>query len=212
MAKTPIAGGVKRRLGREIGATASVNFYRTCLAQTLRRLGSDRRWQSYLAISPDGDLRASIWNRLARPRVVRLAQGRGDLGARMQRLFCMAPLGPAIIVGSDIPAVSADEIGKAFRLLGKVDAVLGPARDGGYWLIGLRRRPRLLSPFASVRWSTDRALGDTLTTLAGCKIAFVATLEDVDDARAHDRYRPHWQRLIPPRSFARPRRASGNGA
>lgn len=130
----------------------------------------------------------------------------------MHRLFRTVPPGPAIIVGSDIPAISAGEIAKAFRLLGEADAVFGPASDGGYWLVGLKRVPRVLSPFAAVRWSTENALADTLANLPGRKVAFVATLADVDDAGACYRHRRYWQRLVAPRSLAPPRRASRNAA
>ncbi len=212
MAKSPVAGRVKQRLAAEIGSTRAIGFYRACLSHTLRRLGSDPRWRSYVAISPDGDAHAPLWQRFNPSRAARLAQGRGDLGERMQRLFSSMPPGPVIIVGSDIPAISANEIAKAFRLLGKADAVFGPAGDGGFWLVGLKRTPRVLSPFASVRWSSDKALADTLRTLEGAKVAFAATLDDVDGAGDYRRHRSLWQRLIQPRLSPRPWRASGSGA
>jgi rSAM/selenodomain-associated transferase 1 len=198
MAKSPVAGRVKRRLAEETGTTHAISFYRTCLAHTLLRLASDPRFRLHAAISPDRDAHSALWARLARPRIARLAQGGGDLGHRMQRIFRALPAGPAIIVGSDIPAISAGAIVEAFRLLGRADAVFGAAPDGGYWLVGLRRAPRVLAPFASVRWSSEKALADTLANLEGKKIAFVATLSDVDDAWAYRRYRRQWQRLISP--------------
>ncbi len=110
------------------------------------------------------------------------------------------PPGPAIIVGSDIPGITASEIAKAFQRLRGADAVLGPATDGGYWLVGLRRGPRLLAPFRGVRWSSPHALADTLANLEGRKVATVATLSDVDTAEAYGTLRAAWQRLIPHRS------------
>ena len=83
---------------------------------------------------------------------------------------------PSIIVGSDIPAIEAEHIAQAFRLLGRNDAVFGPAADGGYWLIGLKRMPKALAPFAGVRWSSPHALADTLANLKGKRVAFAATL------------------------------------
>jgi rSAM/selenodomain-associated transferase 1 len=208
MAKGPVAGRVKRRLAREIGSTAAIGFYRTCLSHTLMRLCCDRRWRSYVAISPDTDARSRLWRRLNPSRASCLEQGGGDLGARMQRLFCAMPPGPVIIVGSDIPAISAGEIASAFRLLGKADAVFGPAADGGFWLVGLKRTPLVLSPFGSVRWSSAKALADTLANLKGTKVALAATLDDVDGAGDYRRHRPRWQRLIPSRPWPRPPRAS----
>ena len=116
----------------------------------------------------------------------------------MQRLFRTLPPGPAIIVGSDIPAIKASDIACAFRLLGNADAVFGRATDGGYWLVGLRRTPRLLAPFAGVRWSGPHALADTLGNLKGSRVAFAATLSDVDTEENYRRLRRNWQRLIQP--------------
>ena len=194
MAKSPSAGRVKRRLAASVGAVSAAWFYRTCLTHTLMRLGRDPRWRAVLAVSPDRDLTAPYWPR----EIERLPQGNGDLGVKMQRLFRRLPPGPAIIVGSDIPAIKPSDIVHAFRLLGNKDAVLGRAPDGGYWLVGLRRSPRLLAPFADVRWSGPHALGDTLRNLQGHRVPFAATLSDVDSEEDYLRLRGNWQRLIPP--------------
>jgi uncharacterized protein len=198
MAKSPVLGLAKRRLGREIGETRAIRFYRSCLTHTVMRLASDRRWQTLLAVAPDKDAAQRFWP--SPLRAPRLPQGGGDLGQRMQRLFARLPPGPTIIVGSDIPAISAAHVAQAFRLLGRADAVLGPAPDGGYWLIGLRRTPRILAPFAGVRWSGQHALADTIANLKGKRVAFAATLGDVDTGEAYRRERHDAERLVPPRS------------
>jgi rSAM/selenodomain-associated transferase 1 len=194
MAKSPRAGRVKRRLAADVGAISATRFYRSSLAHTLMRLARYPRWQTLLAVSPDSEVSAPFWPR----GVERLPQGHGDLGRRMQRLFRLLPPGPAIIVGSDIPAITASDIAFAFRLLGNADAVFGRAPDGGYWLVGFRRTPRLPAPFAGVRWSSPHALADTLGNLKGSRIAFAATLSDVDTEEDYRRLRRNWQRLIPP--------------
>jgi uncharacterized protein len=199
MAKSPKAGRVKRRLAREIGATKATEFARVCLSHTLLKLARDKRWRTVLAVSPDTETHAASWPRSGAG-IERLAQGSGDLGTRMQRLFQGLPPGPAIIVGGDIPGLSAREIAKAFQRLRGADAILGPAPDGGYWLVGLRRSPRLLAPFRGVRWSSPHALADTLANLEGRKVATVATLSDVDTVEAYGDLRAAWQRLIPARA------------
>ncbi|MGH6660397.1 MAG: DUF2064 domain-containing protein, partial [Rhodospirillales bacterium] len=73
--------------------------------------------------------------------------------------------------------------------LGRADAVFGPAADGGYWLVGLRRRPRRLRLFEGVRWSSEHALADTLANLGGRPHVLLETLEDVDDGAAYQRWR-----------------------
>jgi glycosyltransferase A (GT-A) superfamily protein (DUF2064 family) len=98
----------------------------------------------------------------------------------MQRIFDRAGPGPVVIVGTDVPDIARAHVAAAFRLLGGHAAVLGPATDGGYWLIGLRRRPRVPRPFGAVRWSGPHALADTLANLRGLPVARVATLADVD--------------------------------
>jgi glycosyltransferase A (GT-A) superfamily protein (DUF2064 family) len=101
----------------------------------------------------------------------------------MQRIMEQMPPGPVVIVGTDIPALRPAHIAKAFSCIGRHDAVFGPARDGGYWLVGLRRRPRVVRAFGGVRWSSAYALADTLANIEGLRIAYLATLSDVDDAR-----------------------------
>lgn len=183
-ARQPRLGAGKRRLARDIGATAALNFQRTQLAQTLRRLARDPRWRTYIAVTPD---RSRPWPAM----IPVLAQGGGDLGVRMARAARGLPPGPVVIVGCDIPGLTAAHVAAAFRKLGACDAVFGPATDGGYWLVGLRRRPRFIDPFTEVRWSTRHALADTLAGLTDRRVAMVATLADVDDGAAFAaRFRP----------------------
>lgn len=193
MAKRPVAGAVKRRLAQGIGSAAALRFYRTTLTHTLLRLGRDPRWRTYLAVTPDLSLGDACWP--SAPMVTRLPQGHGDLGARMQSLFDGLPPGPVIIVGSDIPAISPRHIARAFRLLGQADAVFGPAQDGGYWLVGLKRAPKRLAPFEGVPWSTDQALAATKANLPGKIIAHISTLSDVDTAQDYECERACAERL-----------------
>ncbi|HEY7548817.1 MAG TPA: TIGR04282 family arsenosugar biosynthesis glycosyltransferase [Hyphomicrobiaceae bacterium] len=178
MAKAPVAGRVKTRIARELGTATAVRFARHGAAGLLQRVAADPRWSTTLAVTPDAAAPSRFW-----PRRVRAGpQGPGDLGARMQRLFDRAPPGPAVIVGTDVPLIGRAHIATAFRLLGRHDAVFGPAEDGGYWLVGLRRRPRHLRPFGGVRWSTAHALADTLANLRRRSVALLPTLFDVDTA------------------------------
>jgi hypothetical protein len=171
-ARAPRLGAVKRRLARGIGAMGALRFYRGQLAAVLA-VAQDRRWQGRIAATPD---RARArWPR----RLPVIPQGMGDLGARMAR--AMRRRRRVVVVGSDIPGISREDIRNAFRALGQADAVFGPAQDGGYWLVGLGPR-RPARPFAEVRWSTEHALSDTLANFAGRRIALLRTLRDVDTA------------------------------
>lgn len=189
-AKAPGLGRAKRRLGREIGALEAARFYRRTLERTIAACGRNRRWKTWLWITPDKETDHPAWNASSR-RLARVGQGSGDLGARMARPFRMLPPGPVVLIGSDIPTVSPTIIAAAFHALGTHDLVFGPAVDGGFWLIGAKRvRPWPYDLFKDVRWSTGHALADTRANVAGpLSVGFVDTLEDIDDADSYGRWK-----------------------
>lgn len=179
--KAPRMGRVKSRLAKDIGMVGAWQFYRRTLAQVLTPLARDLRWRLWLCVTPDG---AVFQDRVWPVRTSRLTQGTGDLGARMGRAMAILPPGPVVIIGTDIPGIRSNHVAAAFQALGSYDAVFGPATDGGYWLVGLKRRPRLPDAFRQVRWSGPHALHDTERNLVGLQIAQLEALVDVDDARA----------------------------
>jgi uncharacterized protein len=174
-AKVPVAGSVKTRLTRQLGVGVATRFARHAAAALLARVSRDRRWHTLLATTGGAHSGGRLWPRA-------LPQGRGDLGQRMQRILECMPPGPVVIVGTDIPDVRAAHIAQAMRELGRHDVVFGPAADGGYWLVGLRRRPRVRKLFAGVRWSRAETLTDTLENLQHCSVYFLPVLRDVDEA------------------------------
>lgn len=93
-----------------------------------------------------------------------------------------APPGPVVIVGTDVPGIRRRDIDTALRLLRTSDVVLGPAGDGGYWLIAVAHRRRRAVRFTAVRWSSAHALEDTERSLAGLSIRYAACIRDVDHA------------------------------
>lgn len=177
MLKEPVAGRVKTRLAREVGAVRAASFYRTTSSALLARVYHPRRWQTQLAISPDAAVNSRAWRNYSRRR-----QGSGDLGKRMQRIMDTEPPGPVIVIGTDVPTATATHIAAALKSLGSHDAVFGPSPDGGYWLVGFKRRPRIPRGFASVKWSSRDALAHTLANLSGLSVARIETLADVDEA------------------------------
>ncbi len=181
-AKAPRLGLAKRRLAADIGMVAAARFHRTALENTVRRLAPDSRWDTWLATT-GGPMR---WPEGVR----RMKQPPGDLGARMDRTIRSFAPGPVVIIGSDIPDIDPAHIAEAFRALGRHDAVFGPADDGGYWLVGLRRRPGQPDLFRPVRWSTPHALADTIGNLgARFDHVLLEMLIDIDDAASLERWR-----------------------
>jgi uncharacterized protein len=191
MAKEPRLFRVKTRLGADIGAVKAWTFYRNAYEATLRRLNYDKRWRSWLALSPDFHARKPRQGN----RFTVIPQGGGGLGQRMARVFGTLPPGPVVLIGADIPDITPSHIEKAFNALQRHDVVFGPADDGGYWLVGLRRHPyppeRLAGRlFENVRWSGPFSLEDTMMNLErGHKAAFLETLCDIDTGTDFARFR-----------------------
>jgi hypothetical protein len=182
--KAPMAGAVKTRLGASIGMGRAAALFRIMTIRTIAQATS-RQWRTVLAVEKRCE--KGGWRRLWPKVLARASQGEGDLGARMARIFAAAPKGPALIVGADAPGLRARHLREAFSALRRVDAVFGPAQDGGYWLMGLARRGPMArcAPdlFKGVRWSSRHALEDTIARLPeGLRIARLETLRDVDEA------------------------------
>ncbi|TMJ64253.1 MAG: DUF2064 domain-containing protein [Alphaproteobacteria bacterium] len=172
--RAPQLGTGKRRLARDIGDIAALCFERVMIALLLRRLAKDRRWRLRIAVTPDRDCRrARHW----RHGVETVGQGSGDLGVRMRRALETCPRGPVVLVGAD--------------LLGTHELVFGPAKDGGFWLVGVLHPRRLPPLFDQVGWSGPHALADTLAGLPRrISVGYADRLEDVDDGDAYRRLKP----------------------
>lgn len=180
MLKEPRAGRVKTRLGAEIGMTSAAWWFRHQTQSLLRRI-DDPRWHLTLAVAPDKE---GLTSRTWPAHLPRVPQGRGDLGQRMARLLRRCNTGPLCIIGGDIPGITPAHIQRAFRALGQNDAVFGPAPDGGFWLVGLKRSsPAPQGLFAGARWSSEHALADSIATLPNRRIALIDTLRDVDTVK-----------------------------
>lgn len=194
MARLPVAGRAKTRLARESGVGTTLRFARHAAAAVIWRLMVDPRWRVTIAVTTDAGVASGPFP----PHVARCRQGRGDLGQRMQRLLDGFPAGPVVIVGTDIPAITPRSVAAAFRRLGAADVVFGPAKDGGFWLVGSAQRRRSPPLFGNVRWSTPYALADTLAGLEGVRVALADTLSDVDGADDLERSGSDFGRRVRP--------------
>ena len=180
-AKSPRMGLAKTRLARGTDRTTAWRIARMGFARTLQA-AIDPCWQARLYAAPDSDLKESFGG-LWPARLERRSQGRGDLGDRLARGLREASPGPVVFIGSDAPDVSRALIWQAFRALARADCVIGPASDGGFWLLGLHRRIRAGHPFDNVRWSSAGTLSDVEANLpAGARITRLPELMDLDEA------------------------------
>lgn len=185
MARWPAPGRCKRRLAQSLGAERAARIQAGLTAHTLavaRRVRGQLDLELVLAVDGLGGRGGRRWAQaLGADRG--LLQGAGGLGVRMQRQFRRAAGEGArrvVLIGSDLPQLECRDLVAAFTALHHHPAVLGPARDGGYWLIGLRRPDARLMD--GIAWGTPRVLEQTLAVLArqGQEPALLALRTDLD--------------------------------
>lgn len=157
--KAPRPGQVKTRLANTIGAGAAASAYRKMVETLFAALAPLQPVEVRFA-PDDAHEELQPWLHAG---WICTPQGPGDLGERLTRAFrdgFQGGLKRVVIIGSDCPTVTPRDIRAAWDALEKFDVVLGPAVDGGYWLIGLRQEhPEL---FRGVPWSSDEVLTTTL--------------------------------------------------
>lgn len=157
-AKTPIDGQVKTRLIPLMGAEAATSIHRQLCRQMIATFIDDTRWQLELWLWPHrdhpwiGDLREAF------PALSTHCQYGQDLGERMHNAL-NSQAGPAVVIGSDCPTLTTHDVAAAFEALVHHDAVLKPAEDGGYLLLGVNQSHAGL--FENISWGTERVLQQT---------------------------------------------------
>jgi rSAM/selenodomain-associated transferase 2/rSAM/selenodomain-associated transferase 1 len=180
----PVPGTTKTRLIPALGPEGAANLQRQMTERTLTHV---RHWQRH---APQGDVEIRFSGG-DRPQMAAwlgenwpyCPQGDGDLGDRLARAVAdglAAGARALVVIGIDCPQITDRTLTQAFQALEDHDLVLGPATDGGYYLIGLRQfHPAL---FRAMPWSSDRVLAQTLAIAQaqGLRIATLAPLSDVD--------------------------------
>lgn len=189
MAKAPRAGTVKTRLAPAFGdqRCAELQAVLTAAVTTTAAAAGDR---TCVAFTPD-DARAEVAT-LVPPRTELIAQRGGHLGERMSAAAdyaFAAGADRAVVVGTDAPALTRHALSDAFAALDHTGAVIGPALDGGYYLIGMRRALPQLFTIDPQLWGGPWVLTATLAQAraAGVQVALLPAardLDDIDDARA----------------------------
>lgn len=213
VAKEPAPGRAKTRLCPPLDPAAAAGLAACFLRDTLdlaRAVPAIRRVIAYSPAEAEGSFRALA------PDMALTPQRGADLGERLDRMLAdafAAGAGRAVALGADSPSLPAAYLADAFALLAAHDMVLGPADDGGYYLIGLtRRHPRL---FREVMMSTPTVAADTLAIAAslGLRVALLPRWYDVDTAAELARLRAELE-AAPPEVAPHTRRflAGGLGA
>lgn len=186
-ARTPILGAVKKRLAQTIGNESALQCYNLLLNKAITSSAKVAA-QRFLYFHPqkiktlpgvDSPLSSHFTLRCQEPDVDLGQKMLGALSETLQQDNCEA----SVLIGSDIPFLKTDIIEQAFSKLAAADIVLGPAQDGGYYLIGLQRQAlNRAEIFKNIPWGTDQVFKTTVTRTqaAGLRIVTLPHLFDVD--------------------------------
>jgi uncharacterized protein len=160
-AKAPVAGQVKTRLIPDIGQARATSLYKELLSKTLDIVGEVSFVEKQLWIS--GDINHSYIAHLKTKHDLQLFQQKGnDLGERMSNAFAsvLSSHSYTILIGSDCPSLLSSDLEAGIEYLkNEKDVVLGPAEDGGYYLIGLKEyKPEL---FSDINWGEETVFSET---------------------------------------------------
>lgn len=179
-ARYPVAGEVKTRLSPAVPAALASELHAAMLTDALVAVADAGAGPPVLYWASEPPEAATF--AIPTGAITRRQRGTG-LGERLTAAFGELLAGPddrAVIVGADCPDLAPVVIRRAFEALGRQDVVLGPAEDGGYYLIGLRRRVPAL--FEGVHWGGGTVLAETLERArhAGLGVELLVTLGDID--------------------------------
>ena len=176
--KNPVEGKVKTRLGSSIGSTNALLVYKKLLAHT-REVASQVEANRQVWYSSMIDHRDS-WNK---ERFDKKLQSGSDLGERMSAAFQKAfedGYENVVIIGSDCADIASRHIKDAFHALNTKDAVIGPSKDGGYYLLGISKYTPDI--FTGISWSTQEVLEQTVSCFEnlGLSYSVLDVLNDID--------------------------------
>ncbi|MGQ0635351.1 MAG: TIGR04282 family arsenosugar biosynthesis glycosyltransferase [Planctomycetaceae bacterium] len=196
-AKQPIAGEVKTRLAASLGeeqAAAISAAFLADLVDRFRLMGARR----FLCHAPATDASRDYFRALGRDDYDLWPQPAGDLGQRLAQFFddrFRASDERVVVIGADSPTLPREFVERAFERLEDADVVLGPATDGGFYLVGQRAPGKAI--FEAIEWSSPRTLGQTVDGIkrAGARLALLPPWYDVDTPEAVHMLRGHVEAL-----------------
>ncbi len=180
--KYPEPGKVKTRLAKDIGKEEAAQIYSGMAKTVIHTVSKSRDYEMMIFFDPpERKSEVEKWLQYKDHNI--FPQKGKSLGEKMANAFIRAfSLGAekTVIIGTDCVEISDEIISQAFDILHKVDVVLGPAEDGGYYLLGLKEP--IFEIFNDIHWSTNVVLNQTLKKLAGkgLKFKLLKTLRDID--------------------------------
>ncbi len=197
MTKWPATLRCKSRLSNDIGAQKASCIQKKLIFHTIsaaKKLNEKLAIDITLAVEGIGLKKARRWGNILGIKNVSL-QGKGNLGERMRRQLIKIRREKnthrntdykVIIIGSDLPMLSTNELESAFQELENNHFVIGPSKDGGYWLIGLSKEllmPLTCIPFEGIHWGGDSVLSQTLYQIKRHKLNYkvINTHNDIDN-------------------------------
>jgi rSAM/selenodomain-associated transferase 1 len=187
-AKTPKPGKVKTRLMAAVSADVAAALHAACIEDTLRFVRKTRGCDAFVfAAGGTGYFRRLVKKQGSGARMQVLPQRGADLGTRMENAFrkCFAMgFREVVVIGTDTPWMGVERVRRAFAELKANEVVIGPAEDGGYYLLGMRKM--VAEIFQGIPWSTERVLELTLEVIAEQKVRGKLLRRDFDLDRPED--------------------------
>lgn len=187
MAKNPIKGKVKTRLSVDLGDEATLLLYKKLMSVT-RQITTNLDVDKHIFYSDFIDLEDD-WESSDYKKHLQIQNK--DLGLKMKSAFQTTlknNISKCVIIGTDCPYITQDIINSAFYKLNDYDAVIGPAVDGGFYLLGVKSIDTLL--FDDITWSSNKVLNQLIKNLnkQNLKHYLLQELEDIDDLQCYNRY------------------------
>ena len=180
--KHPVVGQVKTRLAASLGEEQATNLYAAFSADLIERFREfgERR---VLCYAPDNAAASDYFGNLANGAYELWPQPDGSIGNRMETFFChflRDDVDRAVVIGSDSPTLPSDLVKRAFELLKTHGYVLGPACDGGFYLVGQQKGR--LSLFDDIRWSSSQTMSQVVARIAetGGQLGLLPPWYDID--------------------------------
>ena len=187
----------KSRLSKDIGAYRAAKIQEKLTINTInvaKETEKEGLADIKIAIDGIGLQAAKKWASRNKIKTIEI-QGAGNLGTKMKRQFLnkhskktlsRQSRNPILIIGTDLPSISYSDLTQAIQALNHKEMVLGPSRDGGYWLIGLSNKllnPVCAWPFSGISWGTDKVLQETIRLASLNKIDYglLQTKNDLDN-------------------------------